>query len=124
MKKYLPSGLIGHPLLARLTLAGLLLFSYSIASAQVLSIVSGNGQLICGQCPTRSFTFDPLVVVLKDAHGNPVPNTTVSWSVNNPQGVDGRLTTASTTTGADGTSTNNFFMSSPITLLTPYLQSR
>src|SRR5437868_550620 len=115
MKRYLWSGSVVHPLLARIPLAGLLLFSYSIASAQAISIVSGNGQLICGQCPTRSFTFDPLVVVVKDARGNPVPNATVSWSVNNPQGVDGRVTSASTTTGADGTSSNSFFMSSPIT---------
>src|SRR5947209_9996925 len=80
MKKYLPSGFVTHPLLLRTTLAGLFLFSAAIASAQSISIVSGNGQLICSQCPTRSFTYDPLVVMVKDGRGVPVPNATVSWT--------------------------------------------
>ena len=122
MERYLPSSFVIHPLLARITLAGLFLFSYSIASAQGISILSGNGQLICSLCPTRSFTFDPLVVMVKDALGNPVPNATVSWTAHNDKGVDGRVSTSSTTTGADGTSSNTYFMSAPITLLTPFLQ--
>jgi uncharacterized protein (TIGR03437 family) len=124
MKKYLPSGFaVTHPLLARPILAGIFLLASSIASAQGISIVSGNGQVICSQCPTRSFMFDPLVVMVKDARGAPVPNATVTWTVNNPPGSDGRVTSASTVTGADGTSSNNFFLSSPITLLTPFLQA-
>jgi uncharacterized protein (TIGR03437 family) len=123
-KKYLPSGLVTHPLLARTTiLAGLFLLLSSIASAQGISIVSGNGQIICSQCPTRNFMFDPLVVMVKDARGNPVPNATVSWTVKNLAGADGRVTSVTTTTASDGTSSNTIFMSSPITLLTPYLQS-
>src|SRR3954452_1397319 len=102
MTIYLPSGFV-HPLLARITLAGLLLFTYSIASAQSISIVSGNGQLICSQCPTRTFQFDPLVVMVKDRNGNPVANAVVSWTAINDKGVDGRVSAASTSTGADGT---------------------
>src|ERR1051325_639684 len=104
MKKYLPSGFVTHPLLLISTLAGLFLFSSVSASAQGLSIVSGNGQVICSQCPTRSFQFDPLVVVLRDARGTPIPNASVTWTVKNMPGADGRVTSASTTTGADGTS--------------------
>ena len=92
MKNYLPSSFVIHPLLARLTLAGLFFFTYSIASAQGISIVSGNGQLICSQCPTRSFQFDPLVVMVKDARGTPVPNAVVSWTaINDRCGWQGRL---------------------------------
>src|SRR4051812_14331363 len=120
MKIYLPSSFAIHPLLARFTLAGLFLFTYSIASAQSISIVSGNGQLICSQCPTRSFMFDPLVVMVKDARGAPMPNAVVSWTANNAKGVDGRVSAASTATGADGTSNNTYNLSSPITLLTPF----
>jgi hypothetical protein len=122
-KKYLPSGLVTHPLLARTILAGLFLLLSSIASAQGISIVSGNGQIICSQCPTRNFMFDPLVVVVKDAHGNPVPNATVTWTVKNLPGADGRVASATTSTASDGTSNNTLFMSSPITLLTPFLQT-
>src|ERR1051325_2166076 len=123
MKKYLPSGFDVHPLLARVILAGLFLLSCSISSAQTISIVSGNGQLICSQCPTRSFSFDPLVGMVKDSRGAPVPNATVSWTVKNQPGADGRILSATTATGADGTSSNTLFMSSPITLLTPFLQT-
>ena len=36
--------------------------------------------------------------------------------------MDGRVGSASTTTGADGTSSNTYFVSAPLTLLTPFLQ--
>src|SRR5581483_967788 len=122
MKKYLPSDFSVHPLLARVTLAGLFLLFGSFASAQI-SIVSGNGQVICSQCPTRSFQFDPLVVAVKDGRGAPVPNATVTWLVRNLPGADGRVLSATTITGSDGTSSNTLFMSSPITLLTPFVQA-
>src|ERR1044072_5690629 len=124
MKNYLPSDFVTHPLLARVILAGLILFSVSIASAQSISIVSGNCQIICSLCPTRSFQFDPLVVGVKDARGGPVPNATVTWTVQNLAGADARVISATTTTGADGTSSNSILMSSPITLLTPFLQTK
>src|SRR5262245_17245539 len=121
--KYLPSGFLTHPLLARLILAGLFLFTASIVSAQSISIVSGNGQIVCSLCPTRSFQFDPLVVSVKNASGAPVANTTVTWTVKNLAGADARVINATTTTGADGTSSNNIVMSSPLTLLTPFVQA-
>src|SRR5262245_18979783 len=109
MKTFLPSGVLA--LLAALSLGS------APASAQSISILSGNGQLICGQCPTRTFMFDPLVVIVRDARGNPMPNVTVSWTVNNPPGSDGRVATATTVTGADGTASNTLFLSAPIMLL-------
>jgi uncharacterized protein (TIGR03437 family) len=115
MKKYLPSGFVSPPIL--------FLFASCIASAQSISIVSGNGQAICSQCPTRSFVFDPLVVVVKDARGTPIANATVTWTVKNLAGADGRITLATTTTGADGASSNTFSMQSPLTLLTPFVQA-
>ena len=115
MKTFLPSGVF-------VLLAALL--GSAPASAQTVSIVSGNGQLICGQCPTRTFIFDPLVVVVRDARGNPMPNATVNWSVNNPPGSDGRLSSSATVTGADGTTSNDLFLSAPIMLLQTFLQTR
>src|SRR5437870_651668 len=109
MKTFLPSGVF--------SLLFLLAFDSVPASAQSLAIVSGNGQLICSSCPTRTFTFDPLVVVVKDARGNPLSNATVTWTVNNPRGSDGRVGAASTVTGADGTAGNTLFLSAPIMLL-------
>src|SRR5437867_4192106 len=116
MKTFFPSGVF--------SLLAAALLSSAPVSAQSISIVSGNGQLICGQCPTRSFMFDPLVVMVKDFRGNPVANATVNWTVNNPRGSDGRMASASTVTGADGTASNNLFLSAPIMLLQDYLQTR
>jgi uncharacterized protein (TIGR03437 family) len=47
----------------------------SAASAQTISVVSGNGQVLT----LSSFTLQPLVVRVTDGSGNPVPNTTVTW---------------------------------------------
>jgi len=116
MKTFLPSSVLA-------LLAAVPFFSTPV-SAQSLSIVSGNGQLICGQCPTRAFMFDPLVVMVRDARGNPLANATIHWTVNNPPGSDGRVASASTVTGADGTTSNNLFLSAPIMLLQAYLQTR
>ena len=116
MKTFLPSGV--------LTLLAAFSFGSAPASAQSISILSGNGQLICGQCPTRAFMFDPLVVIARDGRGNPMPGVTVSWTVNNPPGADGRMATASTVTGADGTASNELFLSAPIMLLQIFIQTK
>ena len=86
------------------------------ASAQnvSLSIVSGNGQLICASCPTKPITsFNPLVVLVKDATGKPVPNATISWTFNSIQAATGSLTTT-TTTDANGQSSNTLFMNAAL----------
>ena len=58
-----------------------LIFTHA-ASAQTISIVQGNGQLICDGCATGLFSFlDNLVVLVKDASGNPIGNAAVTWAV-------------------------------------------
>jgi len=57
----------------------------ALCSAQTISIVSGNGQVVCPDCPGAPGVFAPLVVLVKDASGNPVVGTTVSWTVSEPQ---------------------------------------
>jgi hypothetical protein len=73
-------------------------------SAQTVSIVSGQGQLSCAFFCTG---FDPLVVVVKDASGAPVPNATVTWTVTGPGSIFG-LQTTTTTTDSNGQSSVNF----------------
>jgi len=50
-----------------------------------VTVISGNGQLICELCvnPTGStfVFFDPLVVKVTDSNGNPVVSTQVQWAV-------------------------------------------
>ena len=82
-------------------LTALLLFP-AFCSAQTVSIVSGNGQLVCVNCPLSGTQFAPLVVQVNDATGNPVANTTVTWTDTQP---DGQLTVATSTTGTTGQAT-------------------
>jgi adhesin/invasin len=89
------------------------------ASAQSIAIVSGNGQLTCPNCTTNpSHFFEPLVVQVRDAAGNPVPNATVTWTVTTPPGsvfaAQGTVLNSTTTTDANGRSQNTFFQGTPI----------
>jgi len=75
------------------------------AHAQIpakISIVQGNGQLVCDACPNVALpTFDPMVVLVTDANNNPVPNATVNWTVTSSSGiVQGIVASATTTTGS------------------------
>jgi uncharacterized protein (TIGR03437 family) len=88
----------------------------SSASAQnvSISIVSGNGQLICASCPTKPITtFNPLVVQVKDATGRPVPNATIAWTFTSIQSASGSLN-STTTTDANGQSQNTLFMNAAL----------
>jgi len=67
-------------------LCGALCTSVLMAQPAAVTIVSGNGQLPCQLCingvnQTPFQYFDPLVVKVTDASGNPVANTPVAWSV-------------------------------------------
>jgi hypothetical protein len=75
-----------------------------------ISVVQGNGQLICDQCSTFPLNaFDPLVVLVTDSNGNPVSNATVTWNVTasstntlgtvSATAIGGGATTATSTTG-------------------------
>lgn len=82
-----------------------------VGCAQTVSIVSGNGQLTCPRCiqENPNVSFAPLVVLVKDASGNPAPGVPVTWV--KVGGVDlgmGSLTNAVTTTDAAGMSSNTF----------------
>jgi uncharacterized protein (TIGR03437 family) len=80
-------------------------------AAQSLTLVSGNGQIV----EENFLTFSPLVVMAKDAAGNPVSGVTVNWSVTQGQGtvipVDRVINPdglAINVTGADGRARANF----------------
>jgi uncharacterized protein (TIGR03437 family) len=86
----------------------LFIFSSSV-HAQSISIVSGNGQLSCQSCPTKPITiFNPIVVLVKDASGRPLPNATVSWTFASSQSGFGNVISAQTLTDANGQSSNTF----------------
>src|SRR5437879_3907691 len=57
-------------------LAGLCLLGAVGAQAQTLSMVSGNGQLVL-----QFSVSSPLVVLVRDASGNPVKNALVNWAI-------------------------------------------
>ncbi len=85
-------------------------FFGSWASAQTavnISVVSGNGQVVCPSC-TGSPMHSPeaFVVLVTDSQGNPVPSATVSWSITAGALTGATLNQAQTTTGADGTTSN------------------
>jgi len=74
----------------------------ALCSAQSISIVSGNGQMICPGCIVAvgaRQVLAPMTVLVKDANGNPVANTPVTWAVSAP-GITGF--SANTTTGTNG----------------------
>ncbi|MGC9945044.1 MAG: hypothetical protein ABSF64_01495 [Bryobacteraceae bacterium] len=60
-------------------LAAFLLFPF-FGQAQTISIVSGNGQLVCPECTGADANYTPLVAQVNDAAGSPVANTTVTWT--------------------------------------------
>ncbi len=95
-------------------------------TAANISVVSGNGQLICDGCPNTALPFfDPLVVKVTDASGNPVPNAQVSWSVAPPTIittgaaaaigtlVGGATTTTGSATGSSAVPCNVYNASAP-----------
>jgi len=52
----------------------------AVAHAQTLTKVSGDGQLVIPQFGTSNL----LVVLVRDASGNPIPNVQVTWTVDTP----------------------------------------
>jgi len=91
--------------------ASIALFLAGPARAQTpakISIVQGDGQVLCDGCANSLLpAFDPLVVLVTDANNNPVPNATVTWTVISavvqPSGaasVPGSFSAATTITGS------------------------
>jgi uncharacterized protein (TIGR03437 family) len=85
-------------------LTALFLFP-AFGQAQTISIVSGNGQLVCPDCAGGPFSFAPLVVQVNTSAGLPMANTTVTWTPTQ-QGL--QSVTSTTTTNAAGQATYNF----------------
>jgi uncharacterized protein (TIGR03437 family) len=76
-----------------------LFFFPILSTAQTVSIVSGNGQLVCPICPgltTQSFAL--LVVQVNGSNGSPVASTALTWTVMQTGGSNTTTTTTTTTT--------------------------
>src|SRR5579863_5089346 len=73
------------------------------AFCQTISIVSGDGQALS---LSDALSVQSLVVLVRDASGNPIPNATVSWAVVTPQG--GGFASDSTKTDSNGNASNSF----------------
>jgi len=85
--------------------------SVGVAAAQTaanLTIVSGDGQVICQQCTTGVPTFyAPMTVQATTATGAPAPDVPITWAVSSGQGVflQSGTSTFSTTTDGNGNAT-------------------
>ncbi len=79
-----------------------------VARAQSISIVSGDGQVATQNNAANS----PMVVVVKNAQGQPLAGTPVTWTLNG----QGALFGSTTTTDANGQSSNSF-LGANLTLL-------
>ena len=103
------------------------LLSTHTAGAQTVAnvtVISGNGQVICSTCTNTIFrSFSQLLVKVTDASGNPIPNKNVSWSLLSYQGP---LPFFATDTVTDGNGiASNFFTqaSQPGSFAQQFLQS-
>lgn len=97
------------------TLAALLvgLIFVSSAPAQTaanITVLSGNGQIICETCSTSIARFFlPMVVKVTDAAGQPIANKTVNWNITFSQGPLPVLSFGNSTT-TDGTGVTSNIM--------------
>src|ERR1700736_3990029 len=85
-------------------LPGIILLSLmtaGVASAQFISIVSGDGQVSTQNNPA----LNAMVVVVRNAQGQPLAGQAVTWTVSGQGTVIGGFTT---TTDSNGQSTNSF----------------
>ncbi len=93
------------------------------ASAQTpvnITVLSGNGQLICPNCTTTGSGglafFDAMYVKVTDANGNPVSGATVSWNITSSvnYGSFGNQTqTDQTSTDSNGIAFDRFYYNNP-----------
>ena len=73
------------------------------ARAQTVSVVAGNGQLVCLTC--ASYSFQVLQVQVTGSNGSPLANQVVTWSTN-AFASQANLQYASTVTDSNGLSIN------------------
>src|SRR5690348_13795385 len=84
-----------------LALASVCAIGARLAPAQTLSIVSGEGQV----APQNFQLPGPLVVVAKNASGQPMQGVTVTWSLTGPGAI---IMGAQTVTDSSGQTTNQY----------------
>src|SRR5271169_2514909 len=87
------------------------------AMCQSLSIVSGDGQAL-----SSSTIGQPLVVLVRDATGNPLPNVTVTWAVVTQQG--GNVTSATSKTDSTGQASNTLVAAPNLPLSASFFQTQ
>jgi uncharacterized protein (TIGR03437 family) len=80
------------------------------AQPAAVTVISGNGQLTCQLCLSSPFQyFDPLVVEVTDANGNPLPGVQVTWAVTSGNAYFGQggsgVSSIVTNTGTTGQTT-------------------
>jgi uncharacterized protein (TIGR03437 family) len=76
-------------------------FAAGLASAQTLTVDSGDGQIVAESFVTKDY----LVVVLKNAQGVPMANQTVTWTLNGPGSI---TTNPQIQTDSEGKARTNF----------------
>jgi len=91
----------------RRVLIPIFVLGLAVVHAQTISKVSGDGQLVI----QAVLSSNPMVVLVRDASGNPLPNAKVTWAVT-PTGQGG-VVSGSTTTDANGDASNIFVASVP-----------
>ena len=79
----------------------------AVAHAQQITKVSGDGQLVI----QAVLSSNPMVVLVRDGSGNPLPNAKVTWAVT-PNGQGG-VVSGTTSTDANGHATNTFVATVP-----------
>jgi uncharacterized protein (TIGR03437 family) len=78
-----------------------------------ISVVSGNGQLICQACTFNiQVGFQQLVARVTDANGNAVPGATVNWTITSG-GFQGQLGNSASVTDANGLANVTYFPGFP-----------
>ncbi len=91
-----------------------------VATAQTaanLTIVSGNGQVVCQFCTNGAPIFyQPMVVEATDPNGNPLAGVTVNWAIASGTGVFQQSGTNSFSgvTDSNGASNATFTVSNPL----------
>jgi uncharacterized protein (TIGR03437 family) len=102
------------------------IFGANVASAQpqpwTVSVYQGNGQVACVSCNTVLSIagvnsviltqFDPLYVKVTDANGNPVANTSVTWTITSGSQYLNSPANTTTTTDSSGLTHIAFLSSS------------
>ncbi len=91
-------------------------------TAANITVVAGNGQVICETCVSPRF-FQNLLVKVTDANGQPIRNKTVTWTLISTQGPQPSFQSTTTTDG-NGFA-NNFLSQAPQagSIAYPYLQT-